>query len=352
LSPTFFVQQALSSQLDDGDEDLYQLRMEAWKLKKERQLERGQRARKRLRSEEREIDEIDNLLEEAETENSHINLSDSEDMMLGTDGELVKEKEGGQLEKVGQPSERRTIQRSALNQGATVSRATDEWTCATCTFINKPRSVACELCGHRRPRKTLQISLSIPDPEDLLEEEPSKDEEYECPITTEEDMDLDVDVETLEDEDDPTTKIERKQKIRERKKQEEKEEGSLASDEFEDDELIIDPDEGEEVLFAGSYRMPAQLYDNLFDYQKTGVRWLWELHRQNAGGIIGDEMVVPLLLRHYIYLLWCLKGLGKTIQVIAFLAGLHHSELLHGPILIVCPATVMLQWVWATDSHS
>jgi len=40
------------------------------------------------------------------------------------------------------------------------------------------------------------------------------------------------------------------------------------------------------------------------------VRWLWELHGQQAGGILGDEM-----------------GLGKTVQVIGLLAGLHHSKL-------------------------
>jgi DNA excision repair protein ERCC-6 len=40
-----------------------------------------------------------------------------------------------------------------------------------------------------------------------------------------------------------------------------------------------------------------------------------------------------------------MQGLGKTVQVISFLAGLHHSEMLNGPILIVCPATVMQQWV-------
>lgn len=45
-------------------------------------------------------------------------------------------------------------------------------------------------------------------------------------------------------------------------------------------------------------------------YQKTGVRWLWELHMQQAGGIIGDEM-----------------GLGKTIQMIAFLAAMKESRL-------------------------
>jgi DNA excision repair protein ERCC-6 len=38
-------------------------------------------------------------------------------------------------------------------------------------------------------------------------------------------------------------------------------------------------------------------------------------------------------------------GLGKTIQSIAFLAGLLHSNALNGAVLIVCPATVMQQWV-------
>ncbi|KAI9933484.1 hypothetical protein MW887_007957 [Aspergillus wentii] len=48
----------------------------------------------------------------------------------------------------------------------------------------------------------------------------------------------------------------------------------------------------------------------------------------DVGGIIGDEM-----------------GLGKTIQVIAFLAGLHYSKKLTKPVIVVCPATVMKQWV-------
>ena len=40
------------------------------------------------------------------------------------------------------------------------------------------------------------------------------------------------------------------------------------------------------------------------------MKWLWELHTQLAGGVVGDEM-----------------GLGKTIQMIAFLAGLKISNL-------------------------
>ncbi|KAK3656795.1 DNA repair protein rhp26 [Elasticomyces elasticus] len=80
--------------------------------------------------------------------------------------------------------------------------------------------------------------------------------------------------------------------------------------------------------FEGGFRIPGDIYPSLFPYQKTGVQWLWELYSQQCGGIIGDEM-----------------GLGKTIQAIAFLAGLHYSGKLDKPIIVVCPATVMKQWV-------
>ena len=80
--------------------------------------------------------------------------------------------------------------------------------------------------------------------------------------------------------------------------------------------------------FEGGYRIPGDIYPSLFDYQKTGVQWLWELYSQKVGGIVGDEM-----------------GLGKTIQIIAFLAGLHYSQKITKPVIVVAPATVMKQWV-------
>uniref|UniRef100_A0A8C3LJ74 ERCC excision repair 6, chromatin remodeling factor n=1 Tax=Chrysolophus pictus TaxID=9089 RepID=A0A8C3LJ74_CHRPC len=90
--------------------------------------------------------------------------------------------------------------------------------------------------------------------------------------------------------------------------------------------------------FEEGFKVPGFLFKKLFKYQQTGVRWLWELHCQQAGGILGDEM-----------------GLGKTIQIIAFLAGLSYSKIRTrgsnyryqglGPTVIVCPATVMHQWV-------
>lgn len=80
------------------------------------------------------------------------------------------------------------------------------------------------------------------------------------------------------------------------------------------------------VTLEGGLKIPARIFDSLFDYQKTGVKWLWELHSQRAGGIIGDEM-----------------GLGKTIQVIAFLAALHFSGM-YKPSIVVCPVTLLRQW--------
>ncbi|CAN6658870.1 DNA repair and recombination protein Rad26p [Trichomonascus vanleenenianus] len=90
---------------------------------------------------------------------------------------------------------------------------------------------------------------------------------------------------------------------------------------------IPHPKESDAVL-DGKFKIPGDIYPSLFDYQRTGVQWLWELYSQKVGGIIGDEM-----------------GLGKTIQIVAFVAGLHYSGLLDKPVLIVCPATVMKQWV-------
>nr|XP_018903096.1 PREDICTED: DNA excision repair protein ERCC-6-like [Bemisia tabaci] len=84
------------------------------------------------------------------------------------------------------------------------------------------------------------------------------------------------------------------------------------------------------------FAIPQEIWDRLYNYQKVGVRWMWELDQKKCGGILGDEM-----------------GLGKTIQIIAFLTGIHYSQLRNkhtmkrglGPSIIVCPTTVMHQWV-------
>eukprot|EP00741_Cyanophora_paradoxa_P022391 tig00021463_g21617.t1 len=112
------------------------------------------------------------------------------------------------------------------------------------------------------------------------------------------------------------------------KPDEEEKEGEEEAGEGDEEEAEEEEEGGvEDATFEGGLTVPGRLYARLFDYQRTGVKWLWELHCQKAGGIVGDEM-----------------GLGKTIQVIALLAGLHRSGLF-GPSIVVCPATVMRQWV-------
>ncbi|KAF7329508.1 SNF2 family DNA-dependent ATPase [Mycena kentingensis (nom. inval.)] len=64
----------------------------------------------------------------------------------------------------------------------------------------------------------------------------------------------------------------------------------------------------------------------LKDYQLEGLAWMVGLHNQGISGILADEM-----------------GLGKTLQTIAFTAWLREN--ITRPILIVCPLSVMHNWV-------
>ena len=113
--------------------------------------------------------------------------------------------------------------------------------------------------------------------------------------------------------------------------EEEKEE----EEEEEEEEEDIEPEE-DDVEFEGGLSVDGSRFAKLLPHQKTAVKWLWELHCQRAGGIIGDEM-----------------GLGKTVQVAAFLGALSKSNL-YRPSIVVCPATMLRQWrrelkIWAPE---
>lgn len=78
-------------------------------------------------------------------------------------------------------------------------------------------------------------------------------------------------------------------------------------------------------LDAG-FKVPENIWKRLYKFQKTALKWFWELHSQRCGGILGDEM-----------------GLGKTITTIAYLASLKYSRIRTlgfsyiglGPVLLV-----------------
>lgn len=64
-------------------------------------------------------------------------------------------------------------------------------------------------------------------------------------------------------------------------------------------------------------------------HQKESLSWLLDQHTKGFGSVLADEM-----------------GLGKTISAIALIITLKQSlpKESTGPILIVCPATVIKQW--------
>lgn len=70
----------------------------------------------------------------------------------------------------------------------------------------------------------------------------------------------------------------------------------------------------------------GQLDAVLRPYQKQGVGWLHFLRGNGFGGILADEM-----------------GLGKTLQLLALIQLL--AEQKNGPCLIVCPTTLVYNWV-------
>jgi hypothetical protein len=46
------------------------------------------------------------------------------------------------------------------------------------------------------------------------------------------------------------------------------------------------------VTLFGGLHIPAWMNDRLFGYQRTGLGWLWELHLQEAGGIVGEKFAM------------------------------------------------------------
>lgn len=73
---------------------------------------------------------------------------------------------------------------------------------------------------------------------------------------------------------------------------------------------------------------PKGLKGELRPYQQTGLKWLWTNVSKGFGCCMADDM-----------------GLGKTIQVISLILKLQEEEKLKKPVLVVCPTTLMGNWM-------
>jgi superfamily II DNA or RNA helicase len=75
-------------------------------------------------------------------------------------------------------------------------------------------------------------------------------------------------------------------------------------------------------------RLDPKLWEQLRPYQAQGVEWLASLARQKLHGLLADDM-----------------GLGKTVQALAFCAWLKKAEPRDGPSLVVCPTSLVINWL-------
>jgi len=81
--------------------------------------------------------------------------------------------------------------------------------------------------------------------------------------------------------------------------------------------------------------VPADLNGTLRPYQQTGLRWLWTNIAKGFGCCMADDM-----------------GLGKTIQVISLILKLKEEGKLKKPVLVVCPTTLMGNWMKELEMFS
>ncbi len=76
---------------------------------------------------------------------------------------------------------------------------------------------------------------------------------------------------------------------------------------------------------------PSRLRGTLRPYQQRGLAWLHFLGRFGLGACLADDM-----------------GLGKTIQALALILK-HREEGIEGPVLLVCPTSVLGNWQREAD---
>jgi SNF2 family DNA or RNA helicase len=72
---------------------------------------------------------------------------------------------------------------------------------------------------------------------------------------------------------------------------------------------------------------PATLQGTLRPYQQRGLAWLASMAELGLGACLADDM-----------------GLGKTVQLIALLLHRQQADELSGPVLLVCPTSVVGNW--------
>ena len=92
--------------------------------------------------------------------------------------------------------------------------------------------------------------------------------------------------------------LEKSEKLKQQELDEEEDEDELL-EMVEDDDLDAENNDKEKnkivrmnnhkhIELDAGLQVPENIWNRLYKFQKTGLKWLWELHLQRCGGILGD----------------------------------------------------------------
>ena len=134
------------------------------------------------------------------------------------------------------------------------------------------------------------------DDSSLSDQENLRDDDVDyCPIDLEEDEEEDEYVSGPETEPDES-ELPQNKKSKKRKKAPKRNpyqnNRKIKKQKISTEDLVNSEDEGGEIEYTeleNGFKLPSKLWQKLYPYQQAGVRWLWELHQQSTGGILGDE---------------------------------------------------------------
>eukprot|EP01084_Bolivina_argentea_P180507 311865_1 len=250
------------------------------------------------------------------------------------------------------------------NNNINTDNNNNQWQCTRCTLFNEISNIRCSICNTIKPRNLNHIiasdnSLTVdsvsppPNKKQKIKhsnKKQSKDKHknviYEPYRHNNDDADDDIYESRLKSfykYKDELIKLRKKKQnvednininISENEEEIERKSNDFIPETFYDYSLgFIDIKSNKKFINIDNSNMinncvPLWIYNHLYKFQRDGLKWLYKLFNEGVGGILGDDM-----------------GLGKTIQIISFLESLRIGLNGNGPALIICPGSVLIQWM-------
>jgi DNA excision repair protein ERCC-6 len=97
-------------------------------------------------------------------------------------------------------------------------------------------------------------------------------------------------------------------------------------------DFVLDP------FTETAFFVESRVFPKLYPHQVECLKWLWKLHKENTGGILGGLLGLVLSSQTADDM-----GLGKTVQIASMLGSLVYSELIKA-VLVIVPKSLISHW--------